>query len=97
MSSIQERQQIYLTPRWRRLRAAIIERDLFQCCKCGIPPDRFEVDHIQAIADGGAVWDPDNLQTLCPSCHRAKHSPKKSDLSRQWDELVAKQLELQEF
>ena len=30
------------------------------------------VDHILPIADGGAVLDEDNLQSLCRRCHDAK-------------------------
>lgn len=37
------------------------------------------VDHIVPIADGGAVLDDDNLQSLCRRCHDAK-TP--SDLAR---------------
>ena len=37
------------------------------------------VDHIVPIADGGAVLDEDNLQSLCRRCHDAKTA---EDLAR---------------
>ena len=30
------------------------------------------VDHIIAIEDGGAIYDPQNLQLLCLKCHGVK-------------------------
>jgi 5-methylcytosine-specific restriction endonuclease McrA len=37
-------------------------------------------DHIVAIADGGAVFDRTNHQSLCSSCNTAKNAPRlKSD------------------
>ena len=36
-------------------------------------PERvFEVDHIQAIVNGGNEFDKSNLQVLCQDCHRKK-------------------------
>lgn len=41
--------------------------------KYGRPPHvQFEVDHIQAIANGGDEWNKDNLRTLCSRCHKEK-------------------------
>ena len=43
-------------------------------------PDRvtFDVDHIVALCNGGAMWDESNLQVLCNECHKKKT---KKDLS----------------
>ena len=36
-------------------------------------PERvFEVDHIQAIVNGGSEFDKSNLQVLCQDCHKKK-------------------------
>lgn len=57
----------------RSLRIEIAYRQSYACNICGlfpIPPD-FEVDHIQALEDGGrdvAI----NLQALCVTCHKEK-------------------------
>ena len=32
----------------------------------------FEVDHILAVVNGGDMWDENNLQVLCYSCHKEK-------------------------
>lgn len=50
-------------------RAAVIERD-GACVKCR-SDGPFEVDHIIRYRDGGPNT-PDNLQTLCVPCHKAK-------------------------
>lgn len=40
--------------------------------------ERFEVDHIQPISDGGHRFDEANLQTLCKPCHAAKTAAENS-------------------
>jgi len=55
---------------WKALRLRILHRDHFTCCDCGRPGD--EVDHIVALADGGAWADESNLVTRCKSCHGKK-------------------------
>lgn len=57
----------------RSLRIEIAYRQSYACNICGlfpIPPD-FEVDHIQALEDGGKDVA-SNLQALCVSCHKEK-------------------------
>lgn len=53
---------------WARIRRRIVERDGYQCRKCG-RPSRLEVDHVMPLHRGGAELDDDNLQTLCVACH----------------------------
>ena len=52
--------------RARRAKLAVSPR----CEMCGAPA--VEVDHIVALADGGAEMDPANWQALCRRCHAAK-------------------------
>lgn len=63
--------------RWRATRAFVAQRASLRCEHC----HRFlglsgQVDHIVPRADcalvGIGVFDPTNLQYLCPSCHSAK-------------------------
>ena len=54
---------------WRRFRLTVLDRDNWQCVKCG-RKGRLEVDHINGHAAG--VFDPANCQTLCRTCHLAK-------------------------
>lgn len=42
-----------------------------KCAKCGQAFEALEVDHIVPLALGGADA-PENLEALCPGCHRAK-------------------------
>jgi 5-methylcytosine-specific restriction endonuclease McrA len=58
------------------LREAVKQRDNYTCQKCGNsvlkePNLLLEVDHIIPVAKGGKT-EPDNLQTLCWRCNRAK-------------------------
>lgn len=59
-----------------RLRSQIKERDHYSCLQCGIsvaaePHLLLEIDHIIPVSKGG-LSTPDNLQTLCWRCNRAK-------------------------
>jgi len=68
---VQERNK--LTP---VIREAVLARDNFTCCICGNsqysePNLLLEVDHIVPISKGGKT-EPNNLQTLCWKCNRAK-------------------------
>lgn len=58
---------------WARNRQAALERDGFQCCRCGAA-DRLHVHHKTPWQPGQT--DPHelgNLETLCASCHRREH------------------------
>lgn len=59
------------------LRLVIFERDGRRCRLCG-RAGRLECDHIKPWRDGGAFWDPENLQALCRSCHFTKTAREKS-------------------
>ena len=59
------------TPRWRRLRLFVFDRDGWRCRSCG-RPGRLECDHVRPVSQGGDEWDPSNLQTQCRPCHFAK-------------------------
>ena len=57
---------------WRKVRLKVLDRDGWKCTQC-TKAGRLEVDHIKPLENGGAVYALDNLQTLCRSCHIAKH------------------------
>jgi 5-methylcytosine-specific restriction protein A len=65
---------IYKSQRWVRLRAELIRQQptCQHCLQYGIVTPGKIVDHIVEIEDGGAVWDIDNLQHLCHTCHNIK-------------------------
>lgn len=62
---------IYRTNQWKAVRLLAKRRDGFKCVQCG-ERGRLEVDHKVPIRDGGAPYDLDNLQSLCPKCHARK-------------------------
>lgn len=65
---------IYKSQRWVKLRAEVIrQQPLCQHCLAYniITPGKI-VDHIVEIEDGGEVWDINNLQHLCSTCHNQK-------------------------
>ena len=65
-----EHPRIYHLLRWKMLRRRRLLANPI-CQDCG---ERLaeEVDHVQAIEDGGDAWDFDNTQGLCSSCHARK-------------------------
>ena len=71
--------------RYRILRKVRIEKEVtpygfkvhesfYPCnhCKGEFPEDFVDVDHIQAVALGGWMFDESNLQVLCKDCHAVK-------------------------
>src|SRR6185312_6532838 len=54
-------------PGWEGLRQAVFDRDGRKCTVCGSADD-LHADHIRPRRYGGTD-DPENLQTLCRSCH----------------------------
>ena len=82
MSTALERKTVYNTPRWRKLRARIVERDGWLCQWCaekGLTVAGAEVHHINEIQNGGAPFDPDNLVLLCRPCHELTRQRKEPD------------------
>jgi 5-methylcytosine-specific restriction endonuclease McrA len=53
--------------RWQKARAAVLDRDGYRCRWCGRPANT--VDHVVALADGGARLDPANLVAACRPCN----------------------------
>lgn len=53
---------------WSSLRHHVFERDKHTCVKCGATAN-LECDHIIPLAEGG-THAPENLRTLCRSCHQ---------------------------
>lgn len=58
--------------RWNRVRKLRLEMDCGTCVLCGGIAN--SVHHIVAIADGGAIFDLENLESLCVPCHNRKES-----------------------
>ena len=60
--------------RWGRVRRYVLDRDNRECRACGKLLGYAEIDHIIPMdhEPDRDPYDPDNLQTLCLSCHRLK-------------------------
>jgi 5-methylcytosine-specific restriction enzyme A len=62
--------RFYSSRPWRYTRNRYL-REHPLCERCGRIAD--SVHHVQAIEDGGARRDPENLQALCRPCHSSVH------------------------
>ena len=72
-------ESFYSSAKWVETRAAILNRDNYTCVRpgCGrhggkFGGERMFVDHIVERKDGGADFDPENLETLCGGHHTEK-------------------------
>lgn len=68
-------QAIYGDPEYKANRAVVLRRAGGRCERCGRRDRRLQVDHVTAIATGGADHSLGNLQALCSgpgSCHASK-------------------------
>lgn len=68
--------RMYDSAAWRGpggLRERALQRDGYQCAKCGRVSADMAVDHIVPIRDAPhKAHDLDNLQSLCSPCHGAR-------------------------
>ena len=80
------RRWFYRTRRWRQLRLKILERDGRTCAHCG--GIGLTVHHRVPIRAGGALWEEDNLETVCRDCHRRLHRPPVVPGAGAWREAV---------
>jgi 5-methylcytosine-specific restriction endonuclease McrA len=62
----------YHSPEWRGLIKDIIAKRGRRCELCGRVGCRVYGDHRVELQDGGAPFDPANVQLLCGSCHQRK-------------------------
>ena len=59
-------------PRWKACRMKVLERDNWQCVRCG-DRRRLEIDHILPVkTHPGLAYEISNLQALCGPCHSRK-------------------------
>ena len=58
---------------WHDVRTQVLDRDGWECAKCGLEMvTGAQVDHVVPVADGGSMWNRDNMQSLCAECHASK-------------------------
>jgi len=77
VTNYDDRSRLYRTARWKQLRLQILQRDHYRCNRCDVDlrpgnthPESAVVDHVEKHrGDPVKFFDPDNLQSLCKSCH----------------------------
>jgi 5-methylcytosine-specific restriction enzyme A len=72
---------------WRKVRAAVLNRDGWVCHYCGAPA--ITVDHVVPLARGGARLDPHNLVACCRSCNARRGGAARRGAS--WARLLGDQ------
>ena len=89
MSTPLQRQTIYCTRRWRRLRQALIKKANYLCQDCGrsVPESHFDVHHKIPIEKCDDPFEQSNLQVICKACHRKAHCQDYPDKGA-WDNLL---------
>lgn len=70
----------YESPRWKRMRAAVLRRDNYQCRRCrrfGRIRQAEIVHHIRHADEAPELaYRADNLVSLCRECHNKAHPEK---------------------
>lgn len=76
-----DRQKIYDSSKWKKVRELALIRDLFLCQEClrnGIETKGDTVHHkIELSEDITLAFELDNLETICRSCHNKHHGREK--------------------
>jgi 5-methylcytosine-specific restriction enzyme A len=74
----------YNTPAWRHARAFVLARDRYLCQVRGprCKGEATEADHVVAIADGGAMFDPRNLRAACKPCNSGRGAERTNAMRR---------------
>jgi 5-methylcytosine-specific restriction protein A len=70
----------YQTARWRKFRKWYVSENPL-CVKClerDLTVAMQELDHIKPIRLGGEMYDIENLQSLCKSCHGRKSATERN-------------------
>ena len=72
-----ERDRLYSSARWRKVRRAVLDRDAYACRRCGKGDDLI-VHHDREAYSGHDPLDADNLETLCRACHAREHNARRA-------------------
>lgn len=73
-----ERQRAYASAEWRAVVRIVRARDGQRCTKCGTRRAGWRSLHLHHVkpwaGNPDSRFDPENIVTLCASCHRAVHA-----------------------
>lgn len=68
---------------WQDVAQTARARDFYACCRCGQSPKKLDTDHILPRELAPELsYRLDNLQTLCPSCHKQKQAEEQRLIAR---------------
>ncbi len=69
-----QRQRLYNTVRWQRIRVAQLARQPFceECLRANIYTPAMDVDHVERHAGDPILFYSGRLQSLCHACHSRK-------------------------
>ena len=81
-----ESQRFYNSRPWRAMSKFIRARDGFLCTACRPRTVGAELVHhkVPLSEDFAAALDPQNLTSLCKSCHREAHGVVENEQQRSW-------------
>lgn len=65
----------YYPDDWEKRRKRVLQRDGYECQRCGDSDTVLQAHHKTAISDGGG-HELSNLETICRSCHASEHPEK---------------------
>jgi len=80
----------YTSRRYAATRRSVFARAGWRCQSCGSSA-RLECDHVVPLDQGGAAWNPENLQALCRECHARKSAaehPARRPTDAEWEALL---------
>jgi len=74
-------ERVYGSTQWKRYRSWYRSNYPLceECLKQGKTVRGVIVDHITPISEGGIIFDPNNTQTLCFSCHERKKAKERKE------------------
>jgi 5-methylcytosine-specific restriction endonuclease McrA len=80
---------LYRTAAWREASKRCLLRDGFRCC-IGLPGCMLiatTADHVVELHEGGAAFDPNNLQAACRRCNSAKSNTRRAERRHREQEM----------
>ncbi len=77
-----QRDSLYRSARWKKVRAIVLDRDGYSCVKCGRQRDLIVHHKIEVTARPDLALTLDNLACLCRACHGRLHANKRTDATR---------------
>ena len=75
--------------KWRAFRLTILDERGWRCARCG-KAGRLDLHHKKPLHEGGAVFEKENVEILCRSCHINEHRVYPPEPVEAWKKAVAR-------